>query len=314
MGSALFFVVLLTFPFLGNASPDEITAESYLLVEKDTFSIIAGKDIHRPLPPASTTKVMTAVLALEKMKEEESIIPTKRVLSIPASKLSLCPGQPYRAIDLINGAMVESANDAAYSLAVAIAGSEPLFADMMNAKAREIGAFDTHFVNASGLHEPGHYSSAYDLALIFRYALDNPRFQEVVGTRYFLFKNGRTDIKYVNHNRLLHCFAPNIGGKTGFTRVAKHTYVGAFEKEGKVYILSMLGSRTMWGDVVKILEEIFTDLPTKQEIALAKANPIVLSSYGVKQASYTVKVKKEKKKYGKKKHGKVKVRKGRHRT
>ncbi|OPY66268.1 MAG: D-alanyl-D-alanine carboxypeptidase DacB precursor [Syntrophorhabdaceae bacterium PtaU1.Bin034] len=308
----LLFLLLVLFPFSVLAS--EITADSYLLVEKDSFNVIAGKDYHRALPPASTTKVLTTILALERLDDHESIVPTKKVLSIPASKLSLHPGRPYKAIDLIKGAMVESANDAAYSLAVAIGGSEEEFARMMNEKAREIGARDSNFENASGLYLPGHRSSAYDLALIFRYALQNKKFEEIVGTKYFLFNRGNADVKYMNHNRLLFCFAPSIGGKTGFTRVSRHCYVGAFEKEGKVYILSLLGSRNLWGDAVNILQNIYTDVPSKKEISLARASRITLSPEGplptivktskVKLSSY--KIKKEKKPEIKKKLKKAK--------
>jgi D-alanyl-D-alanine carboxypeptidase (penicillin-binding protein 5/6) len=215
---------------------------------------------------------MTTVLALECLDDQESIVPTRKVLSIPASKLSLFPGKPYKAIDLIKGAMVKSANDAAYSLAVAIGGSEDRFAEMMNEKARLIGALDTHFRNASGLHAPNHYSSAYDLALIFRYALENPVFREIVGMKYFYFKRGNADITYKNHNRLLFCFAPSVGGKTGFTRASRHTYVGAFQKEGRTYILALLGSRNLWGDAVALLQEIYEDVPSKREISLSGAN------------------------------------------
>ncbi len=286
-------LLALLFPVWVNAA--NITADSYLLVEKDTFAVIAGKDYHRPLPPASTTKVMTTILALENLDEDESIVPTKKVLSLPASKLSLNPGKPYKAIDLIKGAMVKSANDAAYALSVSIAGSEEQFAAMMNAKAREIGALDTKFVNASGLYDPGQRTSTYDLALIFRYALENKRFQEIVATKYFLFKRGNGDVKYMNHNRLLFCFEPSIGGKTGFTRLSKHCYVGAFEKDGKVYILSMLGSRNLWGDAVNILEQIYTELPSKREISLAKASHVSLSSYSIKKEKKLVKKKRLKK-------------------
>jgi D-alanyl-D-alanine carboxypeptidase (penicillin-binding protein 5/6) len=298
----LICLLLLLFPLSVLAA--DITADSYLLVEKDSFTVIEGKDYHLPLPPASTTKVMTTLLALEKLGEEECVVPTNKVLSIPASKLGLCPGKPYKAIDLIKGAMVESANDAAYSLSVAVAGSEERFAEMMNEKAREIGARDSHFENASGLYVPGHYSSAYDLALIFRRALENKRFEEIVGTRYFLFNRGNEDVKYMNHNRLLFCFAPSVGGKTGFTRASKHCYVGAFEKEGKTYILSILGSKNLWGDAVSILQQIYPDVPSQREISLAKASNIVLTSYIVE---------KEKKPEAKRiKKGK-KVKKGKHR-
>jgi len=273
-------LLFLVFPLCALAS--EITADSYLLVEKDSFSVIAGKDYHDPLPPASTTKVLTSIIALEKFGNEDSIVPTKDVLALPASKLSLVPGRPYPAMDLIKGALVESANDAAYSLGVAMAGSEGAFADMMNEKAREIGAVDSHFENASGLYLPGHRASAWDLALIFRYALDNKEFQEIVGTKYFLFNRGNGNVKYMNHNRLLFCFTPSIGGKTGFTHASRHCYVGAFEKEGKTYILSILGSRNLWGDAVNILQTIYPEVPTQREISLAKASNVVLTSYHVK--------------------------------
>lgn len=274
------FLLVLLFPLCALAS--EITADSYVLVEKDSFSVVTGKDYHHALPPASTTKVLTSILALEKLEPEESVVPTREVLSLPASKLSLVPGRPYEAMDLIKGALVESANDAAYALGVAMGGSEEGFADMMNEKAREIGAVDSHFENASGLYLPGHRASAWDLALIFRYALENKEFEEIVGTRYFLFNRGSGNVQYMNHNRLLFCFAPSIGGKTGFTRASKHCYVGAFEKDGKVYILSILGSTNLWGDAVNILQTIYPEVPTQREISQARASTIVLTSYHVK--------------------------------
>jgi serine-type D-Ala-D-Ala carboxypeptidase (penicillin-binding protein 5/6) len=285
---AFILVLILLIPVTVLAG--DITAESYLLIEKDTFSIIAGKDYHKPLPPASTTKVLTAIIALEKLKEKEIIVPGSKVLSIPASKLNLLPGKQYEAIDLIKGAMIESANDAAYSLAVAVAGSEERFAEIMNEKAHEIGARDSHFENASGLHMPNHVSSAYDLALILRYALQNQRFQEVIGTKYFMFKRGSADFKYVNHNRLLFCFEPSIGGKTGFTRASRHCYVGAFEQDGKTYILAMLGSRNLWSDACAILQNVFKDVPTEQEIILAKAHKMSLVSYHVGKMTSSKKV------------------------
>src|SRR5271157_3627293 len=270
---SLILLFLLILPLSAFAS--EITADSYLLVEKDSFAVIAGKNYHWSLPPASTTKVLTTILALERLDEEQTIVPTKRVLSLPASKLSLFPGRPYKAIDLIKGAIVESANDAAYSLSVAIGGSEEKFAEMMNEKAHEIGAFDSNFENASGLYVPGHFTSAYDLALIFRYALENKRFQEIIGMKYFFFRRGDApDVRYMNHNRLLFCFAPSIGGKTGFTHASKHCYVGAFEKEGKTHILSILGSKNLWTDAVSILQQIYTEVPTQREISLVKASNI----------------------------------------
>jgi D-alanyl-D-alanine carboxypeptidase (penicillin-binding protein 5/6) len=168
---------------------------------------------------------------------------------------------------------------------------------MMNEKAKEIGALDSHFENASGLYMPGHRTSCWDLALIFRYALANKRFQEIIGTKYFFFNRGDADVTYMNHNRLLFCFAPSIGGKTGFTHASRHCYVGAFEKDGKTYILSILGSRDLWTDAVDILQQIYTEVPTEREISLAKASNVAVPSYAsyktggkkIALVSYTVK-------------------------
>ena len=245
------------------------------------MAVLTGKNYHEELAPASTTKVMTTILALEMLDGSTPITATGRVRDIPASKLNLLPGKSYTAADLIRGTMVESANDAAYTLGLAMAGGEEEFAAMMNEKARDIGATNTHFKNASGLYVPGHYSTCWDLALIFRYALSNDQFREIISQKYFLFKGGSHDIRYANHNRLLFCFEPSIGGKTGFTRVSKHCYVGAFEKDDQVYILALLGSRNLWGDAVEILGQIYDKVPTRAQITLAKASAVTLSSYKV---------------------------------
>ena len=291
----ILLAVFFLFPQFAIAN-DEITAESYLLVEKDSFQVIAGRNYHMRMAPASTTKVMTVVLAIENVDRDEAVVPDKNVRKFPASKLSLTPGREYRAMDLIKGAMVESANDAAYALAAHIGGTEYRFADMMTQKAAEIGARDTQFRNASGLFVNDQFTTCYDLALILRYALSNDTFREIAATRYFLFNCGNNkNIRYKNHNRLLFCFEPTIAGKTGFTRLSRHCYVGAFEKDGKVYILSMLGSNDLWGDVVLILKNLYNKLPSDKEIRLAKASSITLTSYRVKKDKKQIVKKKYKK-------------------
>jgi D-alanyl-D-alanine carboxypeptidase (penicillin-binding protein 5/6) len=258
---------------------------------------VSGRDYDLRHAPASTTKVLTTIVALEKLEGNETVIPDKTVLKIPASKLSLIPGKKYQSEDLIKGTMIESANDAAYTLGAHIAGSEESFARMMNEKARSIGAHDSNFKNASGLFVEGQYTTCWDLALMFRYGLESDNFRNIIATKYFLFNDSRRSVRYKNHNRLLFCFEPTIGGKTGFTRASKHCYVGAFEKEGKVYILSLLGSRDLWGDAVKILQDLYTDLPSDKEIRLAKSNSLTLASY--KQTTKKTTVKKNTTKYKK---------------
>ena len=151
------------------------------------------------------------------------------------------------------------------------------------------------------------------------------RFEEIVGTKYFLFNRGSGDVKYMNHNRLLFCFTPSVGGKTGYTRASRHCYVGAFEKDGKTYILSILGSRNLWGDAVNVLQQIYPEVPSPRDISLARASNISLaresrestvsltrasavslSSYHVRTVSYTRVKKHETRKRGKR------VRRGRH--
>jgi D-alanyl-D-alanine carboxypeptidase (penicillin-binding protein 5/6) len=193
--------------------------------------------------------------------------------------------------------MIESANDAAYTIASHIGGTEEFFAQMMNEKARAIGAYDSNFRNASGLFVEGQYTTCWDLALMFRHALESDNFRNIIATKYFLFNDSKRSVRYKNHNRLLFCFEPTIGGKTGFTRASKHCYVGAFEKEGRVYILSLLGSRDLWGDAVKILKDLYTDLPSDKEIRLAKSNSLTLTSY--KQNTKQTPVKKKTAKYKK---------------
>ena len=278
------FVLFLLFPLcLTAAEPEGVTAPTYLLVEMDNLQIIAGKDYHKRLPPASTTKVMTTLLAIEKLEGNETIVPGKEVRAISPSKMNLIPGKGYKSIDLMKGAMVESANDAAYTLAVYIGGTESNFAAMMNEKARALGALDTNYVNASGLPADEQYTTCYDLAIIFKQALLSPRFRELIGIQYFLFQDAYKQVQYKNHNRLLFCFEPSIGGKTGYTRKARHCYAGAFEKDGKVYILTLLGSHNLWGDTVQILKTLYDRVPTDEELRLAKYCSPSLTPYRVKR-------------------------------
>ena len=130
---------------------------------------------------------MTTLLAIEKLEGNETIVPGKEVRAISASKMNLIPGKGYKSIDLMKGAMVESANDAAYALAVYIGGTESGFAAMMNEKARALGAIDTNFVNASGLPVDEQYTTCYDLAIIFKQALLSPRFREIYRNTIFSF-------------------------------------------------------------------------------------------------------------------------------
>jgi D-alanyl-D-alanine carboxypeptidase (penicillin-binding protein 5/6) len=301
----LLLAILFLLP-LPSAAYETITASSFLLVEKDSFQIISGRDYHRRLPPASTTKVLTALLAVEGLSGDEVITADGTVRRIPPSKLNLVPGQRYKASDLMRGTLLESANDAAYTLGKHLGGTEEGFAGAMTRRAREVGAHNTLFRNASGLSVHDQYTTCYDLALIFRHALENDRFRQIASMRYFSFQNGTKTVTYKNHNRFLFCFEPAIGGKTGFTRAARHCYVGAFEKDGKVYILSLLGSRNLWGDAVAILGNVFDRLPSDQEIKAARANSVLVAAHKQKKVKkFTSKKKPKRQKELAKRHRRV---------
>jgi D-alanyl-D-alanine carboxypeptidase (penicillin-binding protein 5/6) len=264
----IFFVFLLS-PIL--CASQEITASSYLLLEAQSLEVIDGKDYKRPLPPASTIKILTALVALERLRGDEMIVVPRKVLGLPHSRAGLVPGRAYKAIELIEATLIHSANDAAYTLAKRVAGSEEAFARLMMEKAASLGAKDTVIKNATGLNAEGQHTTCYDLALILKGALEHERLRNLLSMRSFSLRHGRKITYYENHNRLLFCFPPTVGGKTGYTRASRYTYVGAFEKGGRVYILSMLQSEDLWGDARVILSKVFDEVPTEGELRLAKA-------------------------------------------
>jgi D-alanyl-D-alanine carboxypeptidase (penicillin-binding protein 5/6) len=181
---------------------------------------------------------------------------------VPASKLYLKPGQTVTVEDLLYGVLLASANDASVVLAEGLGGSVERFAEIMTKKAHDLGAINTHFSNPHGLTAADHYSTARDLALIFRYAMKNPAFREIVHTKISSVKSlspgkksTRTRLISVrNHNRLLWNYDGAIGGKTGYTFAAQKCFVGAVERNGVTLIVSLLGSRDLWGDTKRLLE------------------------------------------------------------
>jgi D-alanyl-D-alanine carboxypeptidase len=170
------------------------------------------------------------------------------------SKIYLKPGEQIRADDLLQAILLKSANDASAALAEKISGSEAAFARVMTRRARELGARNTRFENASGLPADDHYSTVYDLAIILRYAMQRPDFAEIMQMKSASIESvaGRAwTIR--NHNRLLWTFPGALGGKTGWTRASRHCYVGMVEHAGRTLIVSVLASSRLWHDVNELL-------------------------------------------------------------
>jgi D-alanyl-D-alanine carboxypeptidase (penicillin-binding protein 5/6) len=257
---------------LWSFSPDEdLTARAAILIDSSTGKILYQKEPDLRLPPASTTKIVTAILTLESNRNLRDLLTvSKNATRVPASKLYLRPGQTLTIEDLLYGLLLSSANDASVVLAEGIGGSVEHFAEMMTKKANEIGATNSHFTNPHGLTAPDHYSTARDLALLFRYAMRNATFREIVQTKISSVSSHtlvrkRTIARRIsvrNHNRLLWNFDGAIGGKTGYTLAAQKCFVGAVQRNGVTLIVSVLGSRDQWGDTRKLLEYGFDNYQT----------------------------------------------------
>lgn len=262
----LVWVVLLAeFPAPGEAWPlpisgggPPITAPSALLIDARTQKVIYAKAPYLRRVPASTTKVMMALVVLEKMPLDRVIRIPRWAGSIQPSKIYLRPGERYRVRDLIHATLISSANDAAEVLAMAAAGSRAQFAQWMNAKARAIGCRDTHFTNASGLPVGRQYSTAYDLTLIMKNARKSSFIVDSMGRRYHTIHslNGRK-IFLKNHNRLLWKTESDIIGKTGWTRKGKACFVGRIQWKGREVLVSLLGSHRLWHDLHVLLNYQF---------------------------------------------------------
>jgi D-alanyl-D-alanine carboxypeptidase len=246
-----------------TAADPTVTARAAVLLNADTGQILYAKNPHFRLPPASTTKVLTTLITLERLDLNTSVVVSENAALAPPSKLGLQPGEVVSARDLLYGIMLKSGNDASTAMAEAIGGSVENFAAIMNTRARQFGARHTHFRNPHGLPDDEHYSTAYDLAVIFRQAMNNPRFAEITGTKtssVAIRSAGLVKAKLVhvrNHNQLLGTYDGMLGGKTGYTRAAKRCFVGEAERGSTRLIVAVLGSEDIWYDTQKLLEHGF---------------------------------------------------------
>ncbi len=233
-----------------------LTAPSALLLEPYTDRILYSRAPHRKQSPASTAKLMTALVALDSLPLDEWVTISSNVETREPSKLYLQGGDKLRVRDLIKAILMKSANDAAAALAIEVSGSEWKFGQLMTQKARQLGANNTQFVNASGLPADGQYSTAYDLALIMREVMKNDFIVATLKQKdaSITTSNGKT--YYIkSHNKMLWRHQKVIG-KTGWTRRAKHCFVGLIEEGPHEAIVSVLGSKKLWIDLASLVLQI----------------------------------------------------------
>lgn len=283
----------------------QLYAQSAVLMDADSGRVLYGKNPQEKLPMASTTKIMTCILALEYGNTDEIVEVSSYAASMPKVKLYVKEGEKYRLGDLLYSLMLESHNDSAVVIAEAVGGSVEKFAAMMNQKARDIGCYDTYFITPNGLdakvNDSGkvHSTTAADLAKIMAYCVtDSPekeRFLEITRTQSYDFMNadGTRGFHCNNHNAFLGMMEEALSGKTGFTNSAGYCYVGAAESEGRIFTVALLAcgwpnNRSYkWSDMKKLVsygmeryqyqdiyeERTFADIPVKNGIAGKDGTP-----------------------------------------
>lgn len=244
MQKTIFFLVLCLI-LLGSspavAAPG-ITGKSAVLIDVVSGQVLYEQDKDAQLPPASTTKILTAIMAIESGKMEEVVSVGENPPLVEGTRVYLEKGEKVKLENLVKAALIHSANDAALAIAEYLAGSKEEFAKLMNAKAHEIGVQNSNFINPHGLSEEGHYTSAYDLALIGRYAMKNDVFKEIVQEKVLDWEGQAWQTRLININKLLWSYDGADGIKTGYTTEARYTIVASATREDRTYIAVVLGS------------------------------------------------------------------------
>ena len=227
-----------------------------IVMDVRTGQVLYAREIHRRWAPASTTKILTAMLAIERLSPDLTItIGPRAAAQRSGSSIGLEAGERWRVEDLLLAMMVRSANDAAVAVAEAVGGSVERFAAIMNVRARQLGAQRSHFVTPHGLDAPDHYSTAYDLALIARHALQNPRLASLVRRQtWTLARDGRESQTFTNTNRLLNRYAGADGVKTGWTSASGESLVASATRDHWQLIAVVLDSRDLYRDVEQLLD------------------------------------------------------------
>jgi len=258
----LIFVVILVLLFScvpnETAFANSVSARSAILMEQTTGRVLFEKDAHTKRRIASITKIMTAIIAIESGKMDETVTVSNRAVRTEGSSIYLKPNEKIKLEHLVYGLMLRSGNDSAVAIAEHVAGSLEGFVFLMNQKAAEIGMTNTEFANPHGLDDAeNHYSTAYDMALLMRYAMQNEKFREISGTKVYRAPNPseKWDRVWRNKNKLLtNLYEYCTGGKTGYTKRAKRTLVTTASKKGLDLIAVTLNAPDDWNDHISMYE------------------------------------------------------------
>ncbi len=238
---------------LGNSLT--VSARSAVIVDAKSGKVLYEKNPGLKLPPASTAKLMTVLVVLEKKSPREEVLIENSDTEVATSKAGLTAGVKYNVGDLIMATLIASSNDAATALARHVAGTEDTFARLMNEKAAKLGMHDTHFVNATGLpdKQKNQYSTAGDLTKLLRYAYRDKRIDRVLELMTIVIRGSDgKDIILKNHNKMLWKEPKFVKGKTGWTFASRHTFVGTNFGIDKKIAFALLGSKEPWTDIRRL--------------------------------------------------------------
>ena len=271
-------------PVAVNAAPPVIGSETAILMVAGTKQILYEKDSHKIMYPASTTKMMTLIVALENGNLDDVIEASEKASKTEGSSLWLEHGEKLTLRDLLYGVMLVSGNDATVAVAEHIAGSVDAYAKLMTKKAHEIGAVHTSFTNSSGLPDPNHYSTAHDLAMIAAYGYKNPLFEEFVSTKSKIIPWAMNDFgrELFNENRMLWLYEGGNGVKTGYTDAAGRCLVSGAKREGVQLVAVVLDSEFMWNDSIALLDYSFKQIKAVKLYNAESVVKNVLVDSGVK--------------------------------
>lgn len=240
------------------AAPD-ITAHCAVVMDASTGKVLYEKNAHERAYPASTTKIMTLITALEESDIHDRLSVSAAAAATEGSSLDLRAGEKMREIDMLFGMMLVSGNDAAVAIAEHISGSPGDFAKLMTDKAHLLGAVHTHFANPNGLPDENHYTTAYDLAVIASHGYTNPWFRRIIQTRSYSMPGHQVE----NTNKLLTQYDGANGVKTGWTESAGRCLVAGAKRNGVQLIAVVLNSEDIWGEAATLLDAGFDQLGKK---------------------------------------------------
>ena len=254
-------------PEVAELDPPEVSAQNAILIEANSGEVLYEKNASDKAYPASITKIMTAFLAIENGTLDKKVKVSANASGVEGSSIYLASGEMISLRDLVYGLMLRSGNDAAIAISEAIGGSTDNFVIMMNKKARELGACNTHFMNPNGLHDQEHYTTAKDMALIARAAMKNSEFKKIAATKSWVTDRGEGKYNYFyNKNKVVYQYNGGTGIKIGYTKAAGRTLVASSERDGMELICVVMNAPDWFQDTYKLMDYAYSQFETAKVV------------------------------------------------